>query len=64
MGAFHTLYYFTIFIAPAGAGHLSETAGTADRAFALGGGMIFLCLPLLGLFGMRAHRSARMVVAG
>lgn len=64
MGVFHTLYYIAIFIAPAVAGRLAEAAGTADMAFAFGGGMLVVCLALLGLFRIWAQRAAQAGIAG
>jgi MFS family permease len=57
MGVFFTIYYVMIFMAPAMAGHLAEAAGTAEMAFALGGGMLVVCLLLFGLFQVCAHRA-------
>ena len=63
MGVFYPVYYITIFIAPAFAGLLAEAAGTAGMAFALGSGMLFVCLPLLWLFQLWAHGAARAEIA-
>ncbi len=63
MGLFHTLYYATMFIAPAAAGQLSQSLGTADAAFALAAGMVAACLALQGLFRIRAARILRPAIA-
>jgi len=63
MGLFFTLYYLAIFVTPALAGHMSVAAGSADMAFSLGGGMIIVCLLLLGVFKVIAGRERIVLVA-
>ncbi|MEK9662565.1 MAG: MFS transporter [Alphaproteobacteria bacterium] len=58
MGGFFTVYYLSIFVAPAAAGLLAEKAGDAGAAFVLGSAMLFACLPLLWLFRAGARRLA------
>ncbi len=50
MGAFLTLYYVALFVAPAFAGHMAEFLGSAEFAFTLGGLMLLACLPLMAVY--------------
>lgn len=58
MGLYWTLYYATMFVAPAVAGYFSESLGTSDAAFVLAAAMVAACLLLQAFFRVHAERSA------
>eukprot|EP00752_Nemacystus_decipiens_P019260 g17316.t1 len=60
MGLFFTVYYVAIFMAPIGAGYLSERVGNTEIAFQFGGVLLLACILCLATFRTIAKRHPHL----